>query len=235
MGRNKAHRAKTVEEYSEELTVTIGGEEGTLSVTLNLQQYKGYKACQRFDLDLFLDMPGEDTEEIGYSIGWVVDKAMQPAKGKKVWIMELLEEDEQGANDETAELRRTIRELFKKSGEPKAKVELLEQELKLDHMVFIDTLLLEADYRGKGVAQKVVESFHRLVREMIGPEASEEQTLATIILSPAKSGDVDLENEKTEVEIERGLIKAYEKVDYVVWIKGKEDREDTMTVMGRTL
>ena len=140
-------------------------------------------------------------------------------------------------DDETSELRVITREVYKKTGggAPCSKVEHFGDQLTHDRMVFIDTLFLENDYRGNLISQKILQSFHNLIQKLIKQHAATNQHAATILLSPAKSADVGWDNGKSEVEIERGLIRTYRKVDYDVWVKGDEKKPGSVTVLGRTI
>ena len=56
-------------------------------------------------------------------------------------------------------------------------------------------------------------------------------------MSPATSEDYkdEQEIEKTEAEIERALIRSYGRSGYKVWLKGAEEEDGSVTVMGRIL
>lgn len=223
------------EPINEEQSHTVGKRIGVLRTTVDVQHHAKYEACRRLEVDIELEMPGEDPVEIGYLVGWLVDKTMMTPNGKAAWAMELLKQGKQGTRHKMEELRTSLHEVFRQDGSPRSKVADSQESLTMDKLVFIDTLVLEPEYRGTGLAQKAMQSFHNLVRRIIGPQVGAEVMLATMILSPAKSRDTKYENDKSAVEVERGLIKSYAKVGYEVWVHGNENKENTITVMGRTV
>ena len=148
-----------------------------------------------------------------------------------------MEDDGNGEGDETKELRAITRMLYTKAGSPRVAVGRSEQ-LPHDKLVFIDTFILQDAYRGRGLAQQALRNFHKLVPHLADhdfadhEDDSERDSETTVVLSPAGSASVRIDNGKSDVEIERGLIRNYGKSGYEVWIQGDEGVYGSVTVLG---
>ena len=235
MPRTRKTRARTLTTHSKDFKLTVDGKKATLTLILRLRPYTGYKACRRLEVDLDLDVQGEATEEVGYLIGWIVDKTLQSADERELWLTELIDQNDYGAGDGTSELRMVTRKLFRKYGEPRAAVQYHTRALTREKMVFVNTLVLDEVYRGTGIAQEVMTTFHALIREMIDPQAAADKVLASIMLSPAKSSSAAWENGKSDIEAKQGLIESFQKERYEVWIGGPVKKQGSVTVIGRTI
>lgn len=210
-----------------------GKQSGTVTTVVKVQRYNNYQSCRRLEVGVKLKMGTEcQAEEVGYIVAWYVDKAVQPAKGKALWTAELLKHD---ATDLTKELGFITQMLFTQAGQPRAKLKDLRDQLASSNIIFIDTVFVEAQYRGTGLAQLAMQSFHSLIPQIIGQAPESEQSNAMAVLSPAASNSVKFDNGKTPVQVEKSLIRFYGQSGYEVWIQGAEEVEGSVTVMGRSL
>ena len=71
--------------------------------------------------------------------------------------------------------------------------------------------------------------------EVVGRDDGSEQPTATCFLSPARDGKVKIDNNKTDVQVEAGLKRAYGVNGYEVWIQGDPKVENSVTIMGRAV
>ena len=214
---------------------------GELTTVLEVSAHPHCRSVRRLELTIFLKMEGQEKFELGYLIAWHVDKSVSTTRGRPQWISDMFGHRQEDGESELNELKTAIRALFWKTGQPFWDLEVRDK-LFVDDIVFIDTFQIEhKNYRGKGLAQLVIRSFHHLLPQCVAPEESgseETETEASnivVILCPAACSEEPPVPPKTAVDVERSLVKSYKKTGYAVWIEGPEIEDDTITIMGRTL
>lgn len=168
-------------------------------------------------------LKGEDAKKganIGHLYGYVIHK-----NEDGLWIDELI------TGEGGMEVQEIMRLLYNKAGAVRQAFTNHTKELSQDRILFIDTLVLDTEYHGTGLAQLAMASFHRLLPRINNGFAYS----GTAVLSPAASEDFKKESEKSDVEIERALVRSYERSGYMVWVRGEEEVEGSVTVMGRVV
>ena len=238
-----------------------GIQAGTLNTKIEVEEYADNESLRRLEVEFRL-RTGRQTKgpEIGHLIAWLVDTtAANSIRAKQAQISEVLapkdkkkastakgskerkrdegdeDEDEDEEVDVMKELKNTLNVLFTKAGKLRSTVKEYQDELSSSRLIFIDTLFVDEDYRGTGLTQLGMQSLHHLIQYVDLEGESEEARPVTIVLSPGASEEHPIPNGKTPVEIERSLIRSYEKSDYKVWIQGDEDIEGSVTIMGRVV
>lgn len=206
---------------------TSDGSTGTLTTVVEVEE-SAYRCGVWYEAKFSLKMKDDqETQDIGHLYSYLIDTKVKDEKGKSLFLSEVLTT----SGDKRWEVERVMQTIFTKAGKVRAGFKANRAELDSDRLMFIDTLKLDEKYRGKGLAQLALSSYHDLLPTLTDPYAFS----GTIVLSPAASEDYKKKNSKSDVEIERALIRSYEKSAYEVWLKGKEDVEGSITVMGRTI
>ena len=221
---------ETIAAHAVQSALGVYGDGGYLELAVQVQSYTNYQSLRRLEVDIKLKFGKERKKNIGYIVGFLVDKS------NRCWIDELLYQDNRGDDDLTAELRTIIREVYCKTDKPRAKVSHFAGLVSHEKLLFTDIICLKEGYRSQGVAKAVLPMFHNLVGQLASPATPNTQPRAIALLSPAKSSAVERNNGKDEIEAERGLIRAYmQGSDYHVLIHGPEDKPGSITVMGRLI
>ncbi len=158
----------------------------------------------------------------------------QRAAGSQL-LEQQAEQKKPKAEKALSELRLILQTLFTKPGRPRANVKAFREHLLASNLLFLDTIKLDEEYRGKGIAPLALQSYHALVLGLLHAEDGEATSATTALLSPARSSNTALAKGKSDVDVERGLIRAYRRSEYEVWLQGAEEEEGSVTVMGRVL
>lgn len=168
-----------------------------------------------------------DDENRGKNVGHLYAYAVDKTKQDSVSIAEILQQP-----NESSELSIVLQALYAVTGAVKRSLRDHAAELQQDHIMLIDGVVLNKEFHGKGLAKLAVEAFHSLLPTL--PNGFD--WTGTIVLCPAASGEENRkDNGKSDVEIEKALIRSYEKVGYEVWLKGEEHKVGSVTVMGRVI
>lgn len=212
-----------------------GQQTGTLTTTVEVREYPPYEGVKRLQADLSLRPRGKGKgkkmrnvqPDPGYFVGWLVDKTLLTDRDKPWWIQELLYNDALDDDDLTGELRQVFRKLFFKNGNPRKTQGLKHHQEGLEQrrIIPIDTFLLENRWRGTGLAQLALESFHAVMEDELF-------RVRTMVLSPARLDGSDW-GVLNDVEFEERLVRIYEASNYEIWILGARHEPGSMTVMGR--
>lgn len=163
-------------------------------------------------------------KNVGHLYAYMVDKTELDEQNKPLWLSEIL-----APHADRSELQSVLQELYTAAGTVKKRLRSYSEELRQDRIIFIDGLVLDAKFRGKGLSKVVMEAFHHLLPALAGPYAY----TGAVVLSPAAAEDQEIKEGKTVVDVENGLIRSYERVGYKVWLKGDGHVADSVTVMGR--
>lgn len=228
MAKSKsASKTTVVGSRQQDYTDANDGSTGTLTTVIEVQE-SAYRCGVFVEAKFSLKMEDDkQARKIGHLYSYRINTKAKDENGKSLFLSEVLTT----AGDERLEVEKVMQTIFTKAGNVRAGFKAHRAELDGDSLMFIDTLQLNEKYHGKGLAQLALSSFHDLLPTLTDPYAFS----GTILLSPAASGDYKKKNGKSDVEIENALIRSYEKSDYEVWLKGKEDVEGSITVMGRTI
>lgn len=218
---------------------------GTLQVKVELDEYEPYEACRRLEVTVSQKVghAGKWTE-IGYMVAFLVDNEIKAPgkKGKKsrtgLWVDELLrqndlEGDDPDDPDQTHGVREASRVLFTKTGTVRVQLRQYQEQLSSNRFVFIDTYEIYEAYRVKGAGQQPMTMFLTLLPQVLGTEGQEDAPQFPCLLSPARSASAKVDNGKSDLEVEKALIKAYQKNDFEVWLQADPDEPDGITIMGR--
>jgi len=221
-----AARAKMSQDYSNR----EDGKEGVLTTRVEVQNESAYRCCIFVEARFSLRMEDEKQgRNIGRLYAYIVDTKAKDEKGKSLFLSEMLTT----TGDDRGEVEKVMQTMFTKTGNVRALFKAHRDDLTEDRLLYIDTLTLQKKYRGKGLVQLAMDSFHELMPTLADLFAFS----GTVILSPAPSEDFKSKNRtgKSDIEIEAALIASYEKSNYEVWLKGAEDMKDSVTVMGRRI
>ncbi|KAK5129154.1 hypothetical protein LTR08_003795 [Meristemomyces frigidus] len=223
---NIAARASETQVYTDR-----EGNTGTLTTRLEIQAESEHACCAFVEARFALKMDGANEKQraknIGHLYAYLVDRtALDKAGGRPLYLIELTN------SSHTSEVATVFCEVFTKAGDVRAALEAQRQQLAgEEEILLIDTLWLREEYHGKGVAQMVVSSFHSLLPRLTNGYAFR----GTVLLSPATSANYKKDNGKSDVDVEAALVRSYEKSGYVVWKRGSEEVEGSVTVMGRVI
>lgn len=188
-----------------------------LTTTAEVKDYQEYDLCKRLVATFKLKQGKQRQVEAGYLVAWIVDKTLtDPDDGSLLWMVEFLTQADLGERDKTSELRRIVNLLYLKNGNPRKAQALKnhQEDLAAEKLIFMDTLLLNDEHRRTGLAQRVINDFHSIVRDDLGA--------SLIVLSPAKGEGSNWCN-LTVIQVERCLIRLYEGNSYALWVRGKVD------------
>jgi hypothetical protein len=247
MSKAKTSKATWVQEFviEDKLQTSDSKRAGTLQVKVELDDYEPYEACRRLEVTISQKLGrARKWTEIGYMVAFLVDKRIkaQGKNGKKdrtgLWIDELMKQDDlEGEDpdeaDQTHGVGEASRVLFTKTGTVRAQLKKYQQELSSERFVFIDNYEKYAAHHVKGSGQQPMKMFLELLPQVLSTEGQEDAPQVPCILSPARSASVEMDNAKTDLEVEKGLIKAYQKNDFDVWLQADPDEENGITIMGR--
>lgn len=165
-------------------------------------------------------------KHVGHLYAYHVDKTKQGDTGDVLWTSEILM-----VKKDKTELQTIFQELFTANGNVKKHVRGYAKQLQHHTILFVDGFVIEPKYRGKRLAQLALNAFHRLLSAISKGYAYH----GTIVLSPAANEDQRSDDSKSDAEVERGLIRSYEKSGYEVWLQGDEEKEGSITAMGRVV
>ncbi|KAK5693675.1 hypothetical protein LTR97_010244 [Elasticomyces elasticus] len=170
---------------------------------------------------------------VGAAIGYTIDRTIVGDNDKKLWLTELVEfvPEPVGEYEDPADLPEIVammQKLFDSEGGVSKEFEAHAAELKgNDRIAHLDTFQVQ---KGSGLGNTAMSSLHVLLIRLPGGGA--------IVLSPATPEKLSkqLEKEGTSVyKQESILVTIYEQKGYTVWLRGAEDENGSMTVMGTTI
>lgn len=211
-----AARAHTEQKY----TSKDDGASGMLTTRLEVQWECTWECAVFIEARFSLKMEGNARgTNIGHLYAYFVDTSE-----KDLFASELLAT----SGDDKPDIETSLQTIYTKKGNIRAAFKAHRANLTKGRLLYIDTLQLQEKYHGKGLAQLAMSSFHKLLPLLADPYAFS----GTVVLCPAASADYKKENDKSDVDIERALIKSYTKSGYEVWLQGAEDVEGSVTVMG---
>ena len=208
----------------------LDGKQHTLTTRLEVKRARGDRGQlldtvhwleARFSLRAAGERRGEN---VGHVYAYVVDKTQEDTHHNPLWLTEILADKDA----EITELRITLGELYDEAGNVRDQVDEWSEDLQDDHILFVDTLMLDESVRGTGLSEVAMQTFHRTLPYISNGRGY----TGTIVLSPAASGDYRGSSDKSDAEIEAHLIELYQKVGYDLWVKGDEEEEGSVTVMG---
>ncbi|KAK5719908.1 hypothetical protein LTR15_007181 [Elasticomyces elasticus] len=174
---------------------------------------------------------------MGAAIGYIIDRTIAGDNDKKLWLTELVEfvPEPVGEYEDPADLPEIVammQKLFDSEGGVSKEFEAHAAELKgNDRVAHLDTFQVQ---KGSGLGNTAMTSLHDLLTRLPSGYAFS----GTIVLSPATPEKLSkqLENEGTSVyKQESILVTIYEQKGYTVWLRGAEDEDGSMTVMGTTI
>lgn len=204
---------------------------GSLITSLIVLPHADYECCRKVEATFYLRPEVQrNKKEIGEAIAYIIDKTALDDANKPLWLSELVNaECDEGNVPEVVNMMRT---LYGPQGGIRKDYRSNADMLKDDWIMHLDTLKINEEYWGGGIGGIALQAFHVLL-----PKLSKGFAFSGIaVLSPATPMDAAEDFEKrglTQCEQERVLIKFYEKVGYELWVRGAEEEEDSMTVMGR--
>lgn len=224
----------TQQSHSREQTYDAPGarREGMLRVDAEVQTHEGYNSLHRLEVGINRKLGREkEYTEIGFMVAWIVDKKVkQPQKKKALWIEELLEQNDAFDSDGTHGLREACQYFYAKSGTPRAKLSSVHEKLACDKFVYIDYYELYGTYRTKGAGTQPMRLLLELLPKILQKEEGE---IVPVMLPPARSESAELNHGRSNADVEAGVIRAYQRNDFEVWIHGRV--EGGVTYMGRML
>ena len=204
-----------------------------VEVSADRSNAQGRPSCKWVEARFSLKEEGNSRgTNVGHLYSYAVNRTLTNGKGRKkqfAWVKDTLTATDD--DDDITELETVMQTLYDSSGNVKDEVNDYSDELSADHVLFIDTLQVSDKYSGTGLAQLAMGACHRLLPRLGNGHAFQ----GTIVLSPAASEKHKKDNGKSDIEIERGLIRSYQRSGYKVWIQGEESVEGSVTVVGRTL
>jgi hypothetical protein len=177
-------------------------------------------------------------------VAFLVDKEIKtPGKnGKKgrtgLWIDELMKQEDLEGDDpddprSTHGVREASRILFTRTGTVRARLKKYQQELSSDRFAFINNYEIYEACRVKSAGRQPMGMFLDLLPQVLGAEGRGDAPRVPCLLSPARSADAKIDIGKTDLEVEHGLIKVYQKNDFEVWLQADPAEADGITIMGR--
>jgi hypothetical protein len=247
MGKTEASSTTSAQTFvlEDKLQSTDPKRAGTLQVKVGIDEYESYETCRRLEVTASQRLGrARKWTEIGYMVAFLVDKEIKtPRKnGRKgrtgLWIDELVKQDDLEGDDpddpdQTHGVREASRVLFTKTGTVRARLKKYQQELSSDRFVFIDTYKIYEAYRVKSAGRQPMRMFLDLLSQVLATEGEEDAPQVPCLLSPARSADAKIDNGKSDLEVEKGLIKAYQKNNFEVWRQSDPAEADVITIMER--
>lgn len=100
--------------------------------------------------------------------------------------------------------------------------------------MYINAFEFRAPLNGIGLSTTVLEAVHTLFGALEGEYAFN----GTVVLSPAKPETSHATRQwgsLSENDIEQVLMGLYGKAEYEIWVRGKPEEEDSVSLMGRTI
>ncbi|KAK3626650.1 hypothetical protein LTR22_023077 [Elasticomyces elasticus] len=169
---------------------------------------------------------------MGGAIGYIIDRTIVDDNDKKLWLTELIEFVPEPVGEDLPEIAAMMQKLFDPEGGVSKELKAHATELKGDDRIaHLDTFQVQ---KGSGLGNTAMSSLHDLLTRLPGGYAFS----GTIVLSPATPEKLSkqLEEEGTSVyKQESILVTIYEQKGYTVWLRGAEDEDGSMTVMGTTI
>ncbi|KAK3621210.1 hypothetical protein LTR56_022920 [Elasticomyces elasticus] len=174
---------------------------------------------------------------MGAAIGYIINRTIVGDNDKKLWLTELVEfvPEPVGEHEDPVDLPEIVammQKLFDPEGGVSKEFKAHAAELKgNDRIVHLDTFQVQ---KGSGLGNTAMSSLHDLLTRLPGGYAFS----GAIVLSPATPEKLSkqLEKEGTSVyKQESILVTIYERKGYTVWLRGAEDEDGSMTVMGTTI
>jgi hypothetical protein len=208
---------------------------GVLSITLSLYEYANYESVNELECDIKLRIgEEEETKVIGDLDGFVIDRDCATRKGRKLWIAELLQDDEEFEHEQTSELCSAVKTFFTKTGKIRASFNDHADDLKATTIVWVDMFKLysgDDTWQGKGIGPQIMELFHELIRDQV---FKDEETVLCL-LRPGRIPDEEIDNIYSDIEVEQKLQASYEKSGYETWVQSNVAEGNNCTYMAQVL
>lgn len=211
---------------SDQRNTQYGERSGKLTVNLESKPWSNFTFCNRLEAKINLHIQGQaEPVEVGYLVAWSIDKTTKARDGKARWVNTLLQGTPRGQISELGQVLKTLynNETGKVDEAIKASSGPLDGRI-----VFLDTLKLNGDFHRCGIAQQALDYFHQLLSTEADIGAD------TVLLSPARSSDSNWQG-LNDVEVEKKLVRMYQREGYQVWLQGDEAVDGSLTIMGKHL
>jgi hypothetical protein len=131
------------------------------------------------------------------------------------------------------------REVFTKSGTPRANLGGFRVELDSETVVIIHHFELYPGYRVHGAGVSPMRLSLNLIPQIVERDAESGQPRTVCLLSPARSESAEMKKEKKqdlmEVRAEHKLIRTFGRNNFRAWLQGDPDVEGSLTVMGKVI
>lgn len=230
------HDLATLAAATSTRTLTCDAGKGILTTTLKVKAPTALTCIKVIEATFYWKAKNRSTRvDIGYAWCNLIDRAVTDKNGQKLWLQELLNT---GYGDcDVPESVNITRHLFEPDGGLRDAVKQHAAFLNGDDpLLHVDTFMLRPAHRSKKLGAHALAALHDVLPKLNNGFAFS----GPVILSPCNLSTTDsakylADKGLTSYQQEEFLIKFYQKAGYTLFLRGTDEVDGTINVMGRSV